>query len=187
MTTSLIRQAPEDTMFVGGLHWRITQPRSSVGTRLYRHLVSLGGEKVIRSLVMALQPDEAQADSQTRAEMWGADEAMRIIRDASLGKTVAEADLVQLQLAFAALVAPHSIEKVSDIGRELLWESQLMCSRQPKVFTGPDTFGADRSSRPTWEDELDCIIPDVATRTRLEVWAFLLLCRPSSAGSRTAR
>lgn len=185
--SSLIRQPPEDFMTLGGLHWRITQPRSRVGTRLYRQLVSLGGEKVLRSLVHALQPGEAEETGQTKAEMWGAEEAMRILREASLGKAIAEVDLIQLQLAFAAIVAPHSIEKVSTIGDDLLWESELMCSRQPKVFTGDGAFGADRSNRAEWEEKLDCIIPDVQTRTRLEAWCFLFLCRPSSAGSRTAR
>lgn len=189
MSKALLREPPQETMLLGGLHWRITQPRSSVGTRLYRQLVALGGERVLRSLVAALSPapEAAEAPAELEATSWGAEEAMRIIRDAHLGKAIAEADLVQLQLAFAAIVAPASVAQVSAIGRELLWESELCCSRQPKVFTGEGTFGADRSSRTAWEDELDAVIPDVQTRTRLEAWAFLLLCRPSSAGSRIAR
>lgn len=184
---SLYRQPQTEDIFLAGLHWRLTQPRSRIGTRLYRQLVSLGGEKVLRSLVQALQPEEAQDAAATATEMWGAEEALRILREAHLGKSLAEADLVQLQLAFAAIVAPASIDKVSSVGDELLWESELMVSRQPKVFTGEGTFGADRASRDAWEDSLDAIIPDVRTRTILQVMAFLLLCRPLSAASRTAR
>lgn len=185
--STLLRQPPTETIELAGLHFRITQPRSRIGTRLYRHLVSLGGEKVLRSLVHALQPEGALAGSVSASEMWGADEALRILREAHLGKSIAEADLVQLQLAFAAIVAPASIEKVSSIGDDLLWESELYVSRQRGIFTGDGTFGADRSSRDAWEDQLDAVLPDVETRTRLQAWAFLLLCRPSSAGSRTAR
>lgn len=188
MTSSLIRpRQPEPPLEIAGLFWRMTLPGSRVGTRLYRQLVALAGELVLRTVVMGLQSETVERDADRAAEMWGADTALRVLRAAHAGEPIAEADVIDLQLALAGLVAPAGLEKISAIGEELLWESELMVSRSKQAFTGPDTFGADRSSRDAWERSLDAIIPDVATRSKLEVWAFLLLCRPFSSAGRTTR
>lgn len=184
---SLVRQRPTEVLEMGGLWWRITQPGSSVGTRIYRQLVALAGEKVLHLVVDGMRGERAADEAERAAALWGPDAALRILRAAHAGEPIVDADLVDLQLALAALIAPAGIDRITSLGSDLLWESQLFVSKTKSAFTGPDTFGADRSDRATWERDLDSLIPDIATRGRLEVWAFLFLCRPSSAASRTAR
>lgn len=185
--TALYRRRPSEQIELSGLWWQITQPASSVGTRLYRRGVALAGEQVIREVVLGiLKTGLTEADS-VKVQLWGVDEATRILRKVHAGEIVQRNDLIELQLALAPLIPPGSMDKIGDLGSELLWESGLSCSKQRGTYTGPNTFGADRSDRTVWEHQLDAIIPDVPTRTLLEIWAFLLLSRPSSAGSATAR
>lgn len=184
---ALFRRRPSEQIELSGLWWQITQPPSSVGTRLYRRGIALAGEKVIRDIVLGILKTEMTPGDDERVKLWGAEEAIRILRDVHTGKVVQKNDLVELQLALAPMIPPGSMDKISDLGAELLWVSELSCSKKKGIYTGPETFGADRSDPEQWRQMLDGIIPDVPTRTLLEIWAFLLLARPSSAASGTPR
>src|SRR5690606_16482743 len=110
-----------------------------VGTRLYRRAVALAGGEVLHKVLLRLLNENLTIEEADQIKIWGADEAIRVMREIEAGRVIARRDLIDLQLALAPLIPPGSMDKISDLGGDLLWHSELRCSRQKGIYSGPDT------------------------------------------------
>lgn len=190
-----VRPRPREEIEIGGLWWRIEQPRVSTASRIWDGIVGNLGHRVVTKIVrefFARDPRTARAQdeaAEVESAEWAASRALEILRLAHAGKVVTKADIAGCLAALAPLLSLSDADSIAKWSRDLLWESELACAKsRGGAYAGSDNqlAVARKQGREAWEAMLDKIVPDLRTYKLIQFWAFLFLCRPSVPASTTA-